>query len=93
MIIKILGILDLIAAVIFGLSYYFHFVPRGLMFFIAGYLILKGGIFLLTKDIASVIDVGCGVVVLVSVFFSVSMLVFIITLIFLLQKGIFSLVS
>jgi len=93
MIIKIFGILDIISAIIFGLSYYFHFIPRTLMFIIAGYLILKGAIFLFTMDIASVIDVGCGVVILLSVFLSISHLIFIITLIFLLQKGIFSLLS
>jgi hypothetical protein len=93
MIIKIFGILDLIAAIIFGLSHYFHFIPRTMTFIIAGYLIVKGAIFLLSKDIASLIDVGCGLVILLSIFLSISHLLFIITLIFLVQKGIFSLVS
>jgi len=93
MIIKIFGILDLIAALIFGLSYYFDIIPHGLMFFFAGYLIVKGAIFLFSKDIASFIDIGCGLVLLGSVFLSISPLIFIITLIFLIQKGTFSLLS
>jgi len=93
MIIKIFGVLDLIAAVIFGLSYYFHFIPRTMIFVIAGYLIVKGAIFLFSKDIASVIDIGCGLIILLSVFLNISHLVFIITLIFLAQKGLFSLLS
>jgi len=93
MIIKIFGVLDLIAAIIFGLSYCFHFIPKTMMFVIAGYLILKGGIFLLTRDIASIIDVGCGIIIILSVFFNISHLIFIVTLIFLIQKGLFSLMS
>jgi len=93
MIIKIFGILDLITAVIFGLSHFFHFIPKTMMFIIAGYLIIKGAIFLFSKDIASVIDIGCGIVILLSVFLSISPLIFIITLIFLIQKGLFSLLS
>jgi len=93
MIIKIFGILDLIAAIIFGLSYYFHFIPKTIIFIIAGYLIIKGAIFLFSKDIASIIDVGCGIVILLSIFLSISNLIFIITLIFLIQKGVFSLLS
>jgi len=93
MIIKIFGVLDLISALIFGLSYYFHFIPKTMMFFISGYLIIKGAIFLFSKDIASFIDVGCGLVLLFSVFLNISHIVFIITIIFLAQKGIFSLLS
>lgn len=93
MIIKVFGILDLISALIFGLSYYFNIIPRSLIFFFAGYLILKGAIFLFSRDIASFIDVGCGIVMFISVFFSVSHLIFIITLIFLIQKGLFSFLS
>ena len=93
MIIKIFGVLDLIAAIIFGLSYYFNFIPRTMMFIIAGYLIVKGAIFLFAMDIASVIDVVCGLIILLSIFISISPLIFIITLIFLIQKGLFSLVS
>jgi hypothetical protein len=93
MIIKIFGVLDLISALIFGLSYYFHFIPKTMMFFVSGYLIIKGAIFLFSKDIASFIDVGCGVTILLSIFFSISHLIFIIALIFLIQKGLFSLLS
>lgn len=93
MIIKIFGILDLISALIFGLSYYFHFIPRTMMFFFSGYLIIKGAIFLFSRDIASFVDIGCGIIILLSVFLSISHLIFIITIIFLIQKGAFSLLS
>jgi len=91
--IQILGILDIISAIVLVLKYFFQGLPDKLVWAFAIYLIVKGALFLLSNDIISILDVACGIVFIVAVFFPISRTVLTFTVIFLVQKGIFSLVS
>lgn len=93
MIIKIFGLLDIASAIIFWLSSITNFVSNDVLLVIGFYLLIKGGIFLLSKDIASIFDVVSSVVIFFSIGVSMPFWVVMIVALFLLQKGIFSLIS
>ena len=92
MLVKILGIFDLLAA---GLLFILSFnvsVPRGICIAFIIILLLKGA-FILTKSIASVFDLAGVVVIVLSFYFDLPRLVFFIPGILILQKGILSVLS
>ena len=89
----ILGILDLISALILGLKFVFSSFPDKIVIIAAIYLIVKGALFLMSKDFASIIDIFCGIVLIFSAFMIIPFPIFALTLVFLVQKGIFSLIS
>jgi len=91
--IQILGVLDIISAIVLILKYFFENLPDKIVWIFAIYLIVKGVLFLLSKDIISILDVVCGIVFIVAVFFPISSKVLILVCFFLIQKGLFSLVS
>ena len=93
MIVKILGLLDIFSAVIFWLSALFNFIPDSFILLAGFYLIAKGVVFLISKDIASIIDVICGVLILVSANMVLPFIIVSIISLFLIQKGIFSIVA
>ena len=93
MIIKILGILDILTAFILWLSYSFHIIPTTLITILALYLLVKGIVFLISLDIASIIDVVCSGIIFLSLGFSVPAFLLILVSLFLLQKGILSLLA
>jgi len=92
MIVKILGSLDILSAIIFWLFITFN-IFQPLILVIALYLIIKGALFLMSKDIASALDVISGIIILASTAYSVSEIVSILVILYLLQKGIFSLIN
>lgn len=92
MLVKILGFLDIIAALSF-ISFIFYstgLVSKTLFVIFAFYLILKGLAFSINRDKISLLDILCG---LLAVFFLVIpiKLILIIGSIYILQKGVFSL--
>lgn len=90
----ILGIVDLFIAVIFSLKLIFNFAFLDNILLSAGiYLVIKGAIFLIGMDFASVLDVLSGIVLILTYFFKIPLVIGIIVIVFLVQKGIFSLVS
>jgi len=91
MIVKIFGGLDLITAILFWISATFNFLPSGLIMILALYLIAKGAAFLISKDIASVLDIIAGVIIFISLSFQFPTIVVTLVTIYLLQKGVFSL--
>jgi len=91
MIVKIFGALDLITAILFWISATFNFLPQGLVMILALYLIAKGAAFLISKDIASIIDIIAGIIIFISLSFQLPTIVITLVTIYLLQKGIFSL--
>ena len=93
MIIKILGILDILAGALFWASTSFDINIKSILIFFALYLIIKGTIFLISKDIASALDVISGILIYASVSYNLPAFVDVIVSLFLLQKGIFSLLS
>lgn len=92
MIIKILGILDIIAAVLFYFSATFEIIPSTLALLAAFYIIAKATAFIVTsKDPASFIDIIAGLIIFSSLNFTLPTIVIVLTTIYLLQKGVFSL--
>jgi len=90
MIIKILGTIDLLAAVFFWIYGIFGIIPSGLIFFFAFFLLMKGVVFLIAKDFASAGDIICSILMFFSVYATLPEFIVILVSLFLLQKGIFS---
>lgn len=91
--IKILGSLDIFSAIMVWIAAVFHIIPSPLLLLIAFYLLTKGVFFLISADIASIIDIICAVLIFLSLSFDMPVFVSIIVALFLLQKGIFSWLS
>jgi len=91
--IQILGILDIISAIVLVLRYFFESFPDKIIWVFAIYLIIKGAIFLIARDFISVVDIFCGVILILSIFIPIGYGFMIFTSVFLIQKGIFSLIS
>jgi hypothetical protein len=92
--IKILGIFDILTALLFWIFATFHidFLYKFIMV-LAIILIIKGAIFLISLDIASIIDIVMGGIIVLSLFIALPKLLVFFIAFFLIQKGIFSLVS
>ena len=91
MIVKILGILDIIAAILFWLFGMFHIVPSSIILIIAFYLLIKGIIFVISLDAASIIDIVVSILMFISLNFNFPKVIIFLIAFFLLQKGIISL--
>jgi hypothetical protein len=92
-IVKILGILDILAALFFWLFAFFKIIPDNWILIIAFYLLVKGTVFLLSKDFASMLDIACSILIFVSLSFSMPEVISALVTLYLIQKGIFSLLS
>jgi hypothetical protein len=89
--IKLLGMGDIIAAILlFMIAFNINPIERVIIFF-AAYLIIKGVIFF--TSIASGIDLISGILILSSLYLKVPSIILMIIATLLLQKGIFSLFS
>ena len=93
MIVKALGILDLVAGLVFLLSVAVTAMPKSLIIICAVYFLIKGSMFMLLMDFASIVDFICGIIILLSAWTEVPLVLSIIALIFIAQKGILSLIS
>lgn len=93
MIVKILGTLDILAAIIFWLFGMFHIIPSSIILIIAFYLLVKGIIFVISLDIASVLDIIVSVLIFVSLSFTLPKIIIFLISLFLLQKGILSMLN
>lgn len=91
MIVKILGIIDIILALLFWVSSFFHIIPNTVILAGAIYLLAKGIIFLMSEQIASVLDVIIAVAMILSLSFALPSFLVIILVLLLLQKGVVSL--
>ena len=91
MIVKILGILDILAAVFFWVFGFWHIIPAGVITFFAFVILIKGVSFSIMRDFASFGDIICSLVMFLSLYIAFPIAVFIIVSFYLLQKGIFSL--
>ena len=94
MIIKLLGVLDILSAMLFFLFAYLNWVSGTFVVFAAIYLIFKGTAFvLLAKSIVSGLDLIAGIIIFVSLDFVFPQIVVLIVIFYLLQKGVFSLLG
>jgi len=91
MIIKILGIFDIIAAVIFWSFSFFGAFSKTFVLIAGFYLLIKGVIFVLTGDVASIGDIVCSLIIFIGAFLMLPKLLVFIVAFFLLQKGIIGL--
>lgn len=87
---KILAIVDLVAVFAILAA---PILPTKVIIYCAGYLIMKGGFFAITSyDIASILDVICGIIIILLAFGISHGTVNIIVLLYLIQKAVFSFV-
>jgi|APSaa5957512622_1039677.scaffolds.fasta_scaffold32056_2 hypothetical protein len=94
MIVKILGALDIVVGLLFWIYGIFHVESLGGFVFILGlFLLVKGLVFIATMDIASAFDIVFGICIIIGTTFTLPKLFVIIISIFILQKGIFSMLS
>lgn len=87
MIVKILGFIDLLIVPIIFLSPH---IPQKVVFYGAGYLITKGAFFGMAGDIASYIDILCGLYIILLGFGISWTFLNVIVIIYLMQKAILS---
>lgn len=90
MILKILGSLDIFTALSLWIFHFFHIIPEKFIMVLAFYLLAKGIFFLISQDIASILDVICAGIIFLSFNFTIPAFVIILVSLFLLQKGILS---
>ena len=95
MLIKLFGVLDLLTAIVFLINNNFdkahNWFPNSIVLILAVYLLLKGIFFVLILDFASLIDIICAVIILISLYIWITPILAFLVIIFLAQKGIFSL--
>jgi hypothetical protein len=96
MIIKLLGIIDIFIALCFWIFGVFHLnLMAGFIFMLGVYLLIKGVIFLTQLSFASILDVASAMIIIgssASTFLMPNFVVIIVSL-YLIQKGIFSLIA
>lgn len=93
MVVKVLGALDIFVGVVFILSEILNLVSGSFVVFLALFLLLKGIFFIVSDtDIISFLDVICGIIILLSAIVVMPSLIVYLVSIFLVQKGIFSLI-
>ena len=94
MIIKILGFLDIVVGLSFWLFGVFGIESLAGLILIFGLLLLvKGIIFVIGMDFISMVDIIFGIVVIVGSSVEMPILVIIVVSLFLIQKGVFSLMG
>ncbi len=93
MIVKILGSLDLIAGLLFWIFALFGIIPSSIISFLALYLVIKSIIFLISEHFASALDLISGIIIFSSLAFNLPDFIAIIISLYLIQKGIFSIIS
>ena len=90
MIVKILGIIDILAAIlIFALSFKLN-MPRTIMLIFIVILLAKGS-FVLTKSVAAGFDLLAAIILILSFYFSIPQAIFLFAGLLILQKGFLSL--
>jgi len=94
MILKVLGAVDILIGIVFWFYGVFGIFPEQLIVFLGLVLVVKGLIFVIGMDVASVLDVVAGAVIIVAGGgVSMPFLVVVLVAVFLVQKGVVSLVS
>lgn len=91
MLVKFLGIFDIFVAICFWLFGIFHIFPEKFIFVLGIILLVKGLIFIFGLSIVSFLDIIFGIIIIIASSTTIPNVVVILTTLFLLQKGIFSL--
>ena len=94
MIVKILGALDILVALSFWVFGIFHIsAMAGFILVLGLFLLVKGIAFATTLNITSILDIICALTIIASTSMVMPKVVVIILSLFLLQKGIFSMLG
>ena len=95
MIIKVLGILDIFVGLVFWLFGIFHIIPNSFILILGLFLLVKGIVFVFGLSITSFLDIISAVIIIAASATEIMMpkIVIILVAIFLIQKGIFSLMG
>lgn len=93
MIVKLLGILDLFIAVCFWIFAVFEIIPNEFIMALGIVLLIKGLVFIVGASPASILDVISAIIIIIASSVEVPHVINIIVALFLVQKGLFSLVS
>jgi hypothetical protein len=96
MLVKLLGLLDFITIFLFLIKNYFDksgWFPHIFLIVAGLYLIIKGAIFILSMDYASIIDIISGVVILFAAYYQIPSLIAMVVIILVGQKAFFSLMD
>ena len=74
MIILVLGLIDLLTGILFFINNSYndsHWLPVKIVLFFAFLLLIKGIIFILSADIASLLDIICAAVIIITAYFNI----------------------
>ncbi len=93
MLVKLLGILDIFIAVCFWIFGVFHILPEKFIMILGIILLVKGVIFIIGLSIASIIDIVCAIIIIIATSVNVPLVMIVLVALFLVQKGLFSLLS
>ncbi|MDD5193725.1 MAG: hypothetical protein PHF67_04025 [Candidatus Nanoarchaeia archaeon] len=94
LVIKLLGILDIFIAICFWIFGIFNLkIMAGFILILGLYLVAKGIIFITGLSLASILDIVIGIVIIITSSMTMPKWIVIITALFLIQKGIFSMLD
>ncbi|MDP3026123.1 MAG: hypothetical protein Q8N63_00310 [Nanoarchaeota archaeon] len=93
MIIKVLGILDLFVGSVFWLFGIFHIIPSSFVLVLGLFLLAKGIVFITGLSITSFLDIISSIIIITATSVAMPKIVVILIAIFLIQKGIFSMLG
>ncbi|MDD5192061.1 MAG: hypothetical protein PHH54_05725 [Candidatus Nanoarchaeia archaeon] len=93
MIIKVLGILDLFVGLVFWTFGIFHIIPSNFVLILGLFLLVKGAVFVINLNSVSILDIISALIIILATSVVLPKLVVILIAIFLIQKGIFSMLS
>ncbi len=90
MLVKLLGIIDLAAVIAVLLS---PILPTRVLLALGIFIILKGLTFGITRSVMNLLDIVCGLLIILMAFKITSLTIIILVTLFLLQKAFFSIIS
>lgn len=93
MIIKLLGILDIFIAICFWIFGIFGWISNSFILLLGLFLLVKGIVFITGLSFASILDILASVIIILGSSYELPNIAIIIISLFLLQKGIMSLLN
>lgn len=94
MIVKILGLLDIFVGLLFWIMGVFNVDSlQGLVLILGLFLLMKGVAFAVTLDVISVLDIVMSLIVIVGCSVDLPIFIVVIISLFLIQKGVFSMLG
>jgi hypothetical protein len=96
MIVKIFGLFDIFVALIFFINNSFDksgWFPNSIVLWAGIYLLVKGLIFALTLDFASILDILCSIIIIISAWIHIPVLLATAVIVLIFQKGFLSMAA